>query len=294
MGEQENAPIYRSAEGERLVMQWYDQLLEGWPVAREELHLPTRYGDTFVIASGDPAAEPVLLLHGSSSNALAWGGDVAELSRAFRVYAVDLPGEPGRSSHTRPSWEGPAFGEWLEDVLGCLGVARISLVGISQGGWTALKFATRRPERVARLVLLAPGGISNARASFLLRAIPLTFFGRRGAEATNRIVFGRQPIHPDVVAFMNLIMTHFRPRIGAQRLFTNEELQRLDMPVLLIAGAQDALYPSAQTAARLSRLLPHLTTVLLPEAGHVLVGLAPRMVPFLRGTAQPVGEPASQ
>ncbi len=237
-----SATIYRSVAGEQEVMALYAKTLAAWPVPCTTAMLPTRHGDTFVIASGPGDAPPVLLLHGAASNALAWIGEIEAYSSRLRVYAVDLPGEPGRSSHNRPAWNGPAYVEWMEDVLLGLGLEKTALVGISLGGWTAMKFATDQPERVAQLVLLAPSGIVPMRTSFLLRAMGLSLLGRRGGEAINRITFGNQPIHPDAVAYMNVIMTHFKPRIGALPEFTDAELARLSMPVLLIAGAQDALF----------------------------------------------------
>jgi pimeloyl-ACP methyl ester carboxylesterase len=274
-------PIYKSAAGEQAVMALYDQMLERWPVPYTSITLPTRHGDTFVLASGPNGAPPVILLHGAASNALAWIGDVQAYSSMLRVYAVDLPGEPGRSSHTRPPWSGPAYVEWMEDVLDGLGLERAALVGISQGAWTALKFATVQPERVDRLVLLAPAGVTTARVSFLLRVIPLAMMGKRGGAAINRITFGKQPIHPDVVAYMNVIMRHFKPRIGALPNFTDDELAQLIMPTLLMVGAEDALYPSEKTAARLQKLVPNLTVRMLPEMGHVLHGLVGEVVSFL-------------
>jgi pimeloyl-ACP methyl ester carboxylesterase len=231
----------------------------------------------------------LILLHGSSSNAVSWVGDVAAYSQHFRVYAVDLPGEPGKSDHNRPAWAGPAFAEWMEDVLDGLGYSTAALLGISQGGWTALRFATLRPERVDRLVLLAPGGVAPVRASFLLRAIPLSMLGRPGAEAVNRIVFGKQPIHPEAVKFMNVIMTHFRPRIEPETLFTDEELKRLTMPVMLVVGAQDALMPADKVVARLRRLAPNLTARVMPDMGHVLHNTAEQVMPFLLRQEVPAG-----
>ena len=273
--------LYRSLEGQRVVMAHYDRLLARWPAPYETVRVATRYGETFGIVSGEASAPPLVLLHGANSNALAWGGDVSELSRRFRTYALDVIGEPGRSAASRPPWTGPAYADWLADVLAGLNLSNIALMGISQGGWLALKFATQHPERVTKLVLLAPGGIATPRLSFLLRAIPLSFMGRWGAEAINRIVFGRQPITAEVVVFMNEIMTHFKPRIEPQPLYTDAELTALTMPILLIAGAADALLPAEKIAARLSRLAPNVTARILPHAGHVLHMLAPEIVPFL-------------
>ncbi len=278
---------YKTEQGEKNVLSLYDKVLASWPVPHEEQRIDTRHGETFVITSGTAGAPPLLLLHGSCSNAVSWIGDVPAYARSHRVYAVDIPGEPGRSSPNRPSWESPAFAEWLGDLLDGLGITSTSLLGISQGGWTALRFATIAPERVAKLMLLAPGGVVPAKASFLLRAIPLSMMGRWGGERINRITFGNTPIHPQAVEFMNVIMTHFRPRIGSQVLFSDEELRRLTMPVLLLVGERDALFPSRKTLERLAALLPALDGRLLPGAGHVLYGLTGEIGAFLsRDTIQ--------
>jgi pimeloyl-ACP methyl ester carboxylesterase len=243
--------IYKSPAGKSQIMALYDAVLARWPVPYETFNLPTRHGETFIIASGEVSAPPLVLLHGSASNAVSWVGDVPEYSQHFRVYAVDLPGEPGKSAENRPAWDGPGFAEWLEDVLDGLKIQKTALLGISQGGWTALRFATTRPERVTRLVLLAPGGVMPARSSFILKAILLSMLGRWGAERINRIVFGKQTIHPDAVKFMDAILTHFKARIGKEYLFSDDELKHLNMPTLLIGGTEDALIPMESVMPRM-------------------------------------------
>ena len=54
--------IYKSAEGAAAIMALYDAVLARWPVPHEFLYVPTRHGATFVVASGDPAAAPLVLL----------------------------------------------------------------------------------------------------------------------------------------------------------------------------------------------------------------------------------------
>lgn len=273
--------IYKSPAGKREIMALYDAVLVRWPVAHETFNLPTRHGDTFIIASGEKSAPPLVLLHGSASNAVSWVGDVVEYSQHFRVYAVDLPGEPGKSAENRPAWDGPGFAEWLEDVLDGLKIQKTALLGISQGGWTALKFATNRPERVARLVLLAPGGVMPTRLSFILSAVILSMLGHWGAERISRIVLGKQPIHPEAVKFMDAIYTHFKARIGKEYLFSDDELKRLNMPTLLLGGAEDALFRMEGVVTRMQKIVPLLKAVLIPDMGHALVNLSGQIIPFL-------------
>ncbi len=91
--------IYKSPAGEKAVMVLYDSALAHWPVPCGQRMIPTRHGDTFVIASGDADHPPLVLLHGAAGNSATWGGDVAAYCQRYRVYAVDLPGEPPLRRH---------------------------------------------------------------------------------------------------------------------------------------------------------------------------------------------------
>lgn len=279
-----NTPsIYKSPAGEQAILSQYTELLKRWPTPCEATMIDTRHGQTFVMQSGDPAKPPLILLHGTGSNSAMWLGDAAEFGPHYRVYAVDIIGEPGKSASNRPDMRGPQHTEWLEDVVNALHLATATFVTCSLGGWMALKFATIHPERVARLVLLCPSGVAPAKLSFLFKAAPLLMLGEWGIKRSNRLVYGKQPIPPEAEAFGLLVMKHFQPRFNPIPVFSDDELRRLTMPVLLLAGAQDALLPSAKTAARLRQLLPQVETRVFPESGHVLLGMTPTILTFLRG-----------
>ncbi len=273
--------IYKTQSGKKEIMALYDAVLDRWPAAHETMNLSTRHGRTFVIASGKKSHPPLLLIHGSSSNATAWVADIAELSKSFRVYVPDLPGEPGKSAENRPNWQDLSFAEWMEDVLDGVKIKKTALAGISQGGWTALRFASVKPERVSKLVLLAPGGIVPVRGSFILHAIFLSMLGHWGAVKLNRIVFGKQPIHPAAARYMEAIYTHFNPRVEKEYLFSDEELGRLSMPTLLIGGEDDALIDMHNVCERMRLHVPDLKSILIPDMGHALVNQSGRIVPFL-------------
>jgi len=275
--------IFKSAAGRQAILEIYDSILERWPVPYEALNISTRYGQTFVLACGDPLAPPLVLLHGSSSNSAMWIGDVAEYCRRYRVYALDIPGEPGKSEAVRFDLKEPDPATWLQEVFTCLHFDRAVLLGISLGGWLALKFATTFPEQVEELVLLCPAGVAPQKTSFILQTVGLMFFGQWGIERLIKIVNGSQPMAAETLQYSRLIAENFNPRIEAIPIFSDEDLGRLRMPVLLIVGEQDVLLPSKKTAARLSRLLPELTAIVLPDRGHVLIDFAPQVMDFLAG-----------
>lgn len=272
--------IYKTPAGKKAILAAYDAVLARWPVPYETMHIPTRHGDTFVIACGNETAPSLVLLHGAGSNSAIWMGDVEAYSRHHRVYAVDLIGEPGKSAPNRPAWDGSAYAEWLEDVFDALKIESATLIGTSQGAWTALKFATSAPERVDKLVLLTPGGITPDRLSFLVRIIPLSMLGAWGRKRINRLLFGSQPVPNDVEDFMTLVMTHFKSRMGTLPLFSDEELQRLTMPTLVLIGAEDALRDGEKIIARMRELAPYLTATIIPNEGHALIHTQDHILAF--------------
>ena len=283
------AAIYRSPGGERLLREANLRLLSHWPVPHEALRLPTCEGETFVVASGNPAYPPLILFHGSGSNVSAWRGDVAAFSERFRIYAVDMIGEPGLSAPCRRPLTSDAHALWLDDVLSGLSVERASLVGISLGGWLALDYAIRRPGRVAKLALLCPAGFGRVKLSFIVRvAIGSALNGGRPGRRTLAAI-GASGVPQAYLDYVQLIFTHFVPRRLALPVFTDKELRRLDMPVLMIVGAKDALLDSAVSRRRLTRAAPHAEIVILPEAGHFLIRQTGPILDFL--TREPAERP---
>ena len=94
--------IYKTPASQRQVEEQYKQFLQLWPTPNEQFHVPTSQGETFVIACGDERKPPLLLLHGALVNSAMWLGDIALWAKSFRIYAVDIIGEPGLSAPSRP------------------------------------------------------------------------------------------------------------------------------------------------------------------------------------------------
>lgn len=283
--------LYRSAAGEQLVRERYLAFLKYWPVPNQQMRVPTRAGETFVVASGDPAAPPLLLFHGGMGNSVMWMGDIAALATHFRVYAIDMIGEAGLSAPVRLPLESDAHALWLDDVMEALALERASIAGMSLGGWLALDYATRRPQRVQSLVVLCPGGVGRQKMGILFKVLPLRLCGTWGANKAREIVLGRPPASlsgkssagiQEFIKFVVLIHENFRSRLVKMPIFSDDALQRLTMPVMAVVGGKDVLLDSAGTKARLKRNVPQADIRYLPEAGHLLPRQTEAMVEFLR------------
>lgn len=278
-------PIYKSPEGERKLLNLYDEVLSKWPVTFEQKTVNTRFGETFVIACGEKTSPPLVLLHGSGSNSLTWTGDVLEYSRHYRVYAVDILGEPGKSAHTRPSWDTSDYAEWLDDVFHALDIDHAILAGLSLGGWLALKYTLFRPEKVTHLVLISPGGIFPGRFLISLRLVFLSLLGKWGKDRIKRLLFCDQSIGRDAEYAFDLIATYFNHRLGEPPLFSDEQLKSINIPMLFLAGAKDIFFNTPKAAERVKNLISLSTITVLPEHGHGLINTAGIILSFLRKRA---------
>lgn len=284
--------IYKSADGKRQVQERYQAFLDLWPVANEQLRVPTREGETFVIACGPRDAPPVILLHGAAFNSVTWMGDVPAWSGHFRLYAVDVIGHPGFSASSRPPYETEAHALWLDDVLEGLGVKRAVFVGISLGGWLAVDYATRRPSGVTSLVLMAPGGIGReliSMAKLVFVILPLLMLGKRGRARATRMMIGPMPDTDGAGAvneFVALINRHFRQRLDKVARFGDAALKGLTMPIFLIVGEKDPMLDPVETIQRLKDNAPQTEVLSLHDVGHAVVGQTKPILDFLLRTSR--------
>ncbi|WP_332771735.1 alpha/beta fold hydrolase [Phenylobacterium sp.] len=281
--------IYKSDAAQRDVEAAYRAMLDAWPIPKQEFRIPTAWGETFVVACGPRDAPPLLAFHGAQANAATWMFDSLIWSKHFRVYAVDVLGDAGFSAPERPALGSDAYVLWLDEVLATLKVERAAIVGVSLGGWLALDYATRRSERVEKLVLLCPAGVGGQK-NLLLKALPLLFLGKWGHKKLREMVFGPSfgelpPAARDFAAFITLIGTSTRPRQLKIPIFSDAALARLTMPVLAIVGGKDVLLDSENTRRRLTAHAPRAEVRYLPDGHHFLPGQAEAIHDFLRGAS---------
>jgi len=140
----------------------------GGPVVRVESVVVHGYRRVYRIAGSGP---PLLLVHGIGDSSETWRSVIPRLARRHLVIAPDLLGH-GRSAKPRADYSVAAYANGMRDLLGVLGIERVTLVGHSLGGGVAMQFAYQFPERTERLVLVASGGAGRG-VSPLLRVASL-------------------------------------------------------------------------------------------------------------------------
>lgn len=110
-----------------------------------------------VVEAGDPDAPPLLCIHGLGGTKASFMTTVSALAPlGHRVIAIDLPGFGDSSKPFTGGFDAIWYSELIVDLMDEMGIERASFAGNSMGGRIALELGIREPERVEKLVLLAP------------------------------------------------------------------------------------------------------------------------------------------
>ena len=262
---------FRSAATGAQFFAAYDAVLAQWPVPVRPADVRTGYGTTRVLACGPEDGWPLVLLHGGGATAAVWFANAAELSRGRRLLAIDQIGQAGRSvAGGKPV---AALGDlmtWLDEVLAGLGVHGADLCGHSYGGWLALSYALRSPQRVRRLALLDPTMcFTGMRLSYRLHAVPL--LARPSPERMLSLIrweTGGAPVNETWLR-LTALGTGFRSaKIVLPRRPAASELAALAVPVMVLTAEHSRQHDIARLADHARRLVPDVRTAVLPGVSH--------------------------
>lgn len=271
--------IYRSLEARAAVLAAYDALLRDWPVPYAETDVPTRYGKVHVIVSGPDDGVPILMFHAASMASVSWAPNIKPLvAGGFRTFAVDYIGEAGRSVLDDIG----VFPKTPRDIGGlCAEIADQldmdvgPVVGASAGGHVAMRYALENPDRVSKLVLLGPMGITPLGFGAVVRMMLVSMFPSEGRiDRANRWALGEEPgVSESYRMWFSTVLRSIGspPRVGSPKALDRDEKGTLAMPVLVVLGDRDNLVGDPSRAARRSHVFPNVRVEVL-HSGH-LVGV---------------------
>jgi pimeloyl-ACP methyl ester carboxylesterase len=273
--------VFKSEEGKIKILEHYKKLLRIVTVPYQERYIDTSYGTTYMIEAGNDGRPEIFLFHGSSSNSAMWFGDIPVLAEQYHVFAIDIIGEAGHSAENRLDVRKDDYAKWILELVEALNINQVILIGNSFGGWMALKFATAFSERVSRLVLIATSGITPVKFSFVFRSILYIMQGKEGLDKLNKMVFDTDDIPQEVMEVSNMIIENFNPILGSLPNYTDEQMKKLTMPVMYIAGEKDVTVYADKSAQRIKELIPHAHVKIIKNNGHVIYDIMDWIIPFL-------------
>jgi len=234
-------------------------------------------GETIYYEVTGPADGPaVVLTHGAGGSHAAWFQQVPALADAgYRVVTWDSRGF-GKSTFATGVLGADAAVADLVAILDAVGLDRVHLVGQSMGGWWATAFALVHPERLRSLTLSnTVGGLWTDAlvahfANFVAGAAAAddSRLGVHSALGTSFVA--RDPAHAFLYQQLNTF--HEPPMAAVAGALTGSAVQHaaLDatgVPILVITGTDDVLFPAPLVIDSASRLT-NATIVEIADAGH--------------------------
>ncbi|MDT9686686.1 alpha/beta fold hydrolase [Streptomyces sp. TRM76323] len=241
-----------------------------------ETDVETDFGTTHVYRYGSddpsgPARTPVVLVHGAGSCSAMWYPNTPALSAERPVYAIDTPGDPGRSVQREPLHRPEDAARWLDETLAGLGLDQVHLVGSSYGGWLALNQAHRRPDRLASVTLLDPGGLEKVGLRFFAWIFASLFATSAPKALRPRLAaWLEQPVLvvPELRAMIRLGVRAYRIRRPAPLPLSEAELSAIRTPLYLVLGKRSLLVHPRRQVERVPRLVPSARAEIVSGTGH--------------------------
>ncbi|HXG41507.1 MAG TPA: alpha/beta hydrolase [Dehalococcoidia bacterium] len=219
----------------------------------------------------------LVFAHGAGGNHLSWWQQVPAFARRYRCLVFDHRGFGLSRQDDRPP-DPTHFVDDLESLLEHLEVDEVRLVAQSMGGLTCLGYALRHPQRVRALVmantLVGMRRAVWAAADARVRHLAQRLWEQRRSRLPRRALslrFVRSRPHLAFlyreIAALNGPRPEDLPRRYPVLDPSGEAIRSLPVPVLLIVGEEDDLFPPALVEVA-ARLLPNARLLVVPGAGH--------------------------
>jgi pimeloyl-ACP methyl ester carboxylesterase len=216
------------------------------------------------------AGEPLLLLHGNSGSIESFLYQIPELSKHFKVIAVDSRAQ-GKSTDSDKEITYALMASDMSALIDKLNLGSVNVVGWSDGGNVGLELALAQPQKVKKLVtfganytnenwMAPPDSIAmEANDPRLLKTAPLMKQYKEGLDKLSPVV--RKKLADLMEKYPNI---------------TEEQLKQIRVPVLVVVGDRDVVN-LAQTIS-LFTSLPHSQLFIVPGASHFVPAEQPELI----------------
>jgi pimeloyl-ACP methyl ester carboxylesterase len=201
---------------------------------------------------------PLLLLHGGT-------GSIPEkwipfFTPAFRVIAPEQMGHGRTADLVDRPFHYHDSAEDTVDLMRQLGIESAVVVGSSDGGIIGLDMAIHHPERVSKLA------VTGANARFHGYTADNQEWVRDVDQASYPVSDDYARLSPDGAEHWPVFLGRLKAMWGTEPSFTNEELQSIEAPTLLVIGDRDIVTP--EHAVEMFRTIPGAQLCVVPNAGH--------------------------
>ena len=250
---------------------------------QEEESAP-QYETTRIHYTEEGLGEPLILVHTVGQSLYTWRNIMPRLSEHYRVIAVDLPGHGYSDRPISLTYSIFDHADVLRLFMDAIGIESAHFLAFSMGCSYVGQLAVDHPERVGKLVLIAPGGVAPE-MPLAVRLIDSTLFG-----AIASMLYNRNTVHKILDdAFFDLtfvtddvVQEYYKPisdpdgRKAIRSSLHNYDdqdlvprIRDLDRPVLILQGSEDK-WRTREHAELLHTMLPNAGFSIIRNAGHII------------------------
>jgi len=228
---------------------------------------------------------PLMLIHGYPLDHTSWDEVASLLENKFDVILPDLRGF-GQSTTVETPYTISDMADDLAGLLDRLKIEKVALAGHSMGGYVALAFAKKYPQRVSGLGLVSSQAVADSPEGKDRRYQTAADVAEKGVGVVAEAMTPKLSADASVQAFVRDVIVKQSKSgvIGALKAMAEREdlmayLSSVTFPVVLIHGNADVLIP-IERAKEIKTVLPSAQLVELQGAGHM------PMMEFARETAE--------
>lgn len=263
--------VFRSEFGRQLVLKAYDKVVNSIGIEYQDIYLPTRLGETHIIITGSDLNPPLILIHAYYASAASWYKNLKQLSENYRVYNIDIIGDPNKSRPVKTIRQLQDFIDWFDDIMTGLKLENATFIGNSVGAFHIVNYYLHSPSRINKMVLIGPAATFRQIMPFYFHTFPggmtgWTFLVKHAVTwIENSVRFEAD--------FKNLFFLLLKYGKATNQVFPtvfrDEELKRVNIPTLLIYGDNENIYDYSLASSRAKQLIKNLTVRIITNGNHI-------------------------
>ena len=222
----------------------------------------------------DKKKPSILLMHGSGLSHIVWSlHEQFYASQGFNVLSVDIPGHGNSEGPSLKSIE--EISDWIRSLMRTLDILKITIIGHSQGSLVGIDFASRYPDLISKLVLVAGSYkmpvnqdlIDLAEAGDEKAILLMMKWGYEGSKA----FIGGNPVKKIIKSSRDIIEI-LAVDLNACNNYKNGEksLEKINCSTLCIFGDLDKMVP-VKAGTKMSERIKNSETKIISNCGHMII-----------------------
>ncbi|QKX06171.1 alpha/beta hydrolase [Aquimarina sp. TRL1] len=266
--------LYKTEQGKTAILNLYNEKLKELNIEYKYEYLTTSFGETNLIITGETSKPPILLIHGSNGCSPIALETYPNLSKHFRVYAIDVLAQPNKSAENRLSMKDESYGKWMNEIIDKLKIDHVTMAGFSFGGLVILKTLEFNESKIKEVFLSAPAYIVNGNP---FKAMFKVFIPMKRYMKTKNIKYVEKFLSElftqrdeFAIKYLSKVFLEFNMDFTPLPVIRSKKSKNIKTPISIFGAKNDILFPGKKMMKRATKIFPSLKYIkLIEDSKHV-------------------------